>query len=274
MEKRNQTMKILNMITLTMALCWVSFLSEANDNVVVNAEDIKWGLLNPLRGDASPRAADLWGDRTKDVATGLLVKFHQGFSSPPHIHNVSYRGVVIKGLIHNDDPNAERMWMPSGSYWTQPAGESHITAADGEENLIYIEIDEGPYLVHPADQEFDNGERPVNIEQRNLVWLDSDDLKWIKKDNVQVATLWQKPENSFGLFLRLPPKFKGRIVSDSGLKAVVISGKGTHQSHKGQSKTALTPSGFFSSKIKSHHELHAESELILYIHSQGRFIIK
>ena len=59
-----------------------------------------------------------------------------GFSSPPHIHNVTYRAMVIKGLVHNDDPEAENMWMPPGSFWTQPAGEAHITSAKGEENIL------------------------------------------------------------------------------------------------------------------------------------------
>ncbi len=101
-------------------------------------------------------AADLWGDRTKDTATGMLVKFQKGFSSPPHIHNVTCRGVVIEGLMHNDDPAAEKMWMSSGSFWTQPAGESYITAAEGKNSLIYLEIDSGPYLVLSAEKAFDN----------------------------------------------------------------------------------------------------------------------
>lgn len=94
--------------------------------------ELNWGYLNPLRGKNSPGAANLWGDRTKDTATGMLVRFNKGFVSPPHIHNISYRGIVIEGLMHNDDPSAEKMWMLAGSFWTQPAGENHITAANGE----------------------------------------------------------------------------------------------------------------------------------------------
>lgn len=36
--------------------------------------------------------------------------------------------------------------MPLGSFWTQPSGEVHITAAKGEENIAYVEIDSGPDL--------------------------------------------------------------------------------------------------------------------------------
>lgn len=87
---------------------------------VVVASDIEWEQLNPKRGDASPKAANIWGDRNGTTATGFLVRFVDGFSSPPHIHNVTYRAVVISGYVHNDDPEAKEMWMPAGSFWTQP----------------------------------------------------------------------------------------------------------------------------------------------------------
>ncbi|MEM9052957.1 MAG: DUF4437 domain-containing protein, partial [Bacteroidota bacterium] len=110
--------------------------ATANENLtnrVLLSSEIIWQKLNPARGDASPQAGTLWGDRKGEVSTGFLAKFVDGFSSPPHIHNVTYRAVVISGLVHNDDPEAENMWMPPGSFWTQPAGETHITSAQGEE---------------------------------------------------------------------------------------------------------------------------------------------
>ena len=139
---------MLRLLLVVLALCGATFVygSEANFSVLA-ADEIQWGYLNPLRGDKSPAAADLWGDRTKQVSTGMLVKFKQGFSSPPHIHNVTYRGVVIDGLVHNDSPLAAKQWLPAGSYWSQPLGHEHITAASGENNVIFIEIDTGPYLV-------------------------------------------------------------------------------------------------------------------------------
>jgi quercetin dioxygenase-like cupin family protein len=160
-------------------------------NEEVTIQSIKWGWLNQLRGDKSPAAGQLWGDRTDTLASGFLVKFNKGFSSPPHIHNVTYRGVVIKGLLHNDDENAEKQWLPAGSFWIQPAGEAHITSANAKDNLAYIEIQEGPYLVKPTDEAFDNGERPVNVDKNNLVWLNVNDITWITDDsNVQTAFLW------------------------------------------------------------------------------------
>ena len=72
---------------------------------VVLTSEVAWAPLNPARGDSSPKAGTLWGDRNGTGPTGFLVQFVDGFSSPPHIHNVSYRGVVINGLIHNDGTN-------------------------------------------------------------------------------------------------------------------------------------------------------------------------
>jgi len=246
--------------------------AKADDHSVVATENIEWGLLNPLRGDASPRAADLWGDRDKDVATGMLVKFGKGFSSPPHIHNITYRGIVIEGLMHNDDPTAERMWLPPGSFWTQPAGASHITAADSLNNLIYLEIDSGPYLVLPEEKAFDNGERPINVHERNLVWLDAEDVKWLGKSNVKIAYLWGKLNLANGSFVKLPAGFKGSIKNDNGLKAVVVRGKATHRWNNEKKKTTLSASSFFSSTAEGEHKIdvEAEAEVVLYINSDGR----
>lgn len=249
------------------------FPALASEYTVIATDKIEWGLLNPARGDASPRAADLWGDRTKNMATGMLVKFHKGFSSPPHIHNISYRGVVIEGRMHNDDPLAEKMWLPQGSFWTQPAGESHVTAADGEENLIYLEIDSGPYLVQPAEKAFDNGERPINIDKRNLVWLRGNEATWLDDGNVQIAYLWGNPESANGSFVKLPAGFVGEMKSDKGLKAVVVKGQATHRWHKEKSRTVLSPASYFSSEASGHHVIDAESELVLYVNSAGKFTV-
>ena len=256
---------------LAMVLGFVTSPLTANDHSVTTADNIEWGLLNPLRGNASPRAVDLWGDRTKDMATGMLVKFKKDFSSPPHIHNITYRGVVIEGLIHNDDPSAEKMWLPTGSFWTQPAGENHVTAANGQDNLIYLEIDSGPYLVLSAEKSFDNGERPINIDERNLVWLDVNDAVWLGKGKVQIAYLWGKTNAANGSFIKLPLDFKGIIENGSGLKAVVVRGKATHQWNSEKTKTLLSPGSFFSSRAKGEHKISADTETVIYINSNGRY---
>jgi len=246
----------------------------AGEHKVISTSDIQWGLLNPARGDSSPKAANLWGDRNKNVATGMLVKFEKGFSSPPHIHNISYRGVVIEGLMHNDDPNAEKMWLTPGSFWTQPAGENHITAANGESNLIYLEIDAGPYLVQPAAKAFYNGERPINVENSNLVWLTTNDATWVNTNPVQIAYLWGETDGKNGTFVKIPANFGGYIEGKSDLKAVVIKGKASYTWNKQGSLKNLSPGSFFSSTHDGKHYLSTQNEVILYIRSNGKYSIK
>ena len=50
---------------------------------VMSADEVQWGYLNPLRGVLSPGAADLWGDRTTDSATGMLVQSNQRSANTP-----------------------------------------------------------------------------------------------------------------------------------------------------------------------------------------------
>lgn len=236
---------------------------------VVKAADVKWGALNPARGNKGPKAANLWSDRTGTEASGFLVEFVDGFSSPPHIHNVTYRGVVISGLVHNDDPDAEAMWMPPGSFWTQPAGEVHITAAKGK-SLVYVEIEKGPYLVLPKEEAFDKGERPVNVDASNLVWQDASSSKWIDSSatGAKIAFLWGKPQQDQlnGTFVKLPADFSGKLHSKgASLRAVVVKGQAN----------SLQPGAYFGSDAAAEHELEsgAEAECLIYIRSKGAFEI-
>ncbi|GAA0745372.1 DUF4437 domain-containing protein [Gaetbulibacter jejuensis] len=252
--------------------------SAKSKNEVVTVDNVEWGWLNPLRGDKSPAAGKLWGDRTKNEPAGFLVKFKKGFSSPPHIHNITYRGVVIKGLLHNDDENAEKQWLPAGSYWQQPAGEAHITAADAEDNMAFLDIQEGPYLVKPTSEAFDNGEKPVNVDKTNLVWLNANDIEWVsEKSNVETAFLWGSHEKNQlrATLLKLPAGFKGKIKNLSpNFRAVVISGKVTHQFSKKDDVNVLEPGSYFGAEEKASLRLKTDVETVIYIRSNGEFKIK
>lgn len=207
--------------------------SQALTNVsVVTPDELEFIPLNPARGDAAPQAGVLWGDIREDVATGTLLRFADGFSSPPHIHNITYRGVVISGQMHNDDPDAANMWMGPGSFWTQPAGEVHITSAkEGAPATAFLEILEGPYLVNPPEDAFENGELPINLASSNIVWLDANDMKWIdsEKDNgASISILWGDTDmdTPSGSMIKLEPGFSGTLsVAGSDLRAVVIAGE-------------------------------------------------
>ena len=249
-------------------------------NKVVLSSEIEWEQLNPARGDQSPKAGTIWGDRKGTVATGFLAKFVDGFSSPPHIHNVTYRAMVLKGLIHNDDPAAEKMWMPAGSFWTQPAGESHITAAKGEEVIAYVEIDSGPYLVKPVSEAFDNGERPVNIDKGNLIWLDASAITIIdaskSAENPEIAYLW-KNKDMTGYLTRFPTGFEGKIHSDGAeFHAVVIEGEPDYVMPSSKEIKPLDPGSYFTSKGKSIHHIKVTKGLAstIYIRTNGKIHIQ
>ena len=252
--------------------------STANTNSeVILVSEVEWEMLNPARGDKSPRAATIWGDRKGTVATGFLVKFVDGFSSPPHIHNVSYRGVVISGLIHNDDPYAAGMWMPTGSFWTQPKGEIHITAAKGDTNVAYIEIEKSPYLVWPKEKAFDSKERPVNVDASNIVWLDASIIRGQSEtlaNNVKVAYLWGVPKGDqlYGTLIKLPAGFAGKIHSHgSTFRAVVIQGQPQYQISDTDIKT-LEAGSYFSSKGAFLHPISSnKEESMIYVRTDGQF---
>lgn len=239
---------------------------------VVLASDIKWEALNPARGDRSPQAGTLWGDRKGAVPTGFLARFVDGFSSPPHIHNVTYRAVVISGHIHNDDPKAERMWMPAGSFWTQPKGQVHITAAKGRVNIALVEIDNSPYLVRAPKGAFDSGERPINVDRSNIVWVDLPGLPAAAK-GPKIAYLWGKHQGnrSRGTFVKLPAGFTGAIQSQgSTFRAVVIKGRPEYQ---GVVVRTLEPGSYFGSKGQTVHKISSQAgeESVIYVRTNGRY---
>ena len=257
--------------------------SETSSEIVLRS-DVQFQPLNPARGDASPRAGVLWGDIRKNVPSGAIIEFADGFSSPPHIHNITYRGIVISGAVHNDDPDAERLWMGPGSFWTQPAGEPHITAAaEGSKATVFLEILGGPYLVRPAEESFDNGERPVNLEARNLVWLDSSDVTWIEHSTLsgitqglKIAFLWGALQDGQknGTLLRLPSNFSIELSGNGAwLRAVVIHGSTTH-SLTGESKmTKLQTGSYFGGKGDTAHVIACKEsdDCLLYVSAEGRY---
>lgn len=244
-------------------------------NVIKLSSDIKWGQLNPARGDNSPAAGDIWGDRTQKVPTGFLVKFKEGFSSPPHIHNVTYRAIVVSGKVHNDDPEAENMWMSPLSFWTQPKGKPHITSANGSENVAYVEIDKGPYLVKPTDKAFENNEQPINVDASNLVWLTNETSNWIATNSkANITYLWKNDQNKEqGVLVKLPVGFKGKLKSTGSVfHAIVLKGRLEYTLPKDTSSKTLEIGGYFGSTDTALHNIVSSTEeCVLYIRTNETF---
>ncbi len=253
---------------------------ENPTNKVLLRSEIVWQMLNPARGAASPQAGTIWGDRKGNEATGFLAKFVDGFSSPPHIHNVTYRAVVIKGLVHNDDPEAANMWMKPGSFWTQPVGESHITSAKGEENLALVEIDQGPYLVKPTDEAFDNGERPINIDVSNVIWLDNQKSNWIEPNCTAELSFLHENNDGSGLrslFLKLPKGFRGEVVSQGNtFHAVVIQGELAYELPESKEVKSLDYGSYFGATDKAVHSVAntSDGETIVYVRTNDSVYLK
>ena len=241
---------------------------------VISVSEVNWEQLNPARGDKSPQAGTLWGDRKGTVPTGFLARFVDGFSSPPHIHNATYRAVVISGSIHNDDPDAADMWMPSGSFWTQPRGEVHITAAKGDISVALVEIDRGLYLVLPPEEAFDSDERPINVDASNVVWADPPGMP-ASANGPKLAYLWGNLQGvqSNGTFVKLPADFSGNINSQGSVfHAVVIKGQ---LQYLGANVKTLEPGSYFSSKGEWVHQISSNAgvESIIYVRTEGQYEI-
>ena len=259
--------------------------AQINSITILTPDQVDYVPLNPARGDRSPKAGVLWGDIRSDETSGVLLQFADGFSSPPHIHNITYRAVVISGELHNYDPNADMFWMGTGSFWTQPAGENHITAArPGSGATAFLEILSGPYLVQPATEAFDNGERPVNVESSNLVWMGARDFAWIEewadeKGGPEVALLWGDLNDDMlnGSFVKLPTGYAGSLSTLSGmLRSVVVQGDLAHNVSKVTETSVIGPGGFFESASGLEHSVSCQSDIdcIIYLRTRGKFRIR
>ena len=104
-------------------------------------------------------------------------------------------------------------------------------AAKGRNNVALVEIDKGPYLVLPTEQAFDSGERPVNVDASNIVWVDVPGIS-SSLEGPKIAYLWGNLQNgqSNGTFIKLPAGFPSRIQThDSIFRAVVIKGQPDYQ---------------------------------------------
>ena len=174
--------------------------------------------------------------------------------------------------------------MGPGSFWTQPAGEPHITAAaKGTNATVFLEILEGPYLVKPSEEAFDDGERPINIDRTNIVWLDAADISWLAQSDTsatrmgpKMAFLWGSlAEGKLrGSLVKLPSGFSGELRSKSSdLRAVVIQGTPRHQVSDGREAKTLEPGSYFGSKGTIAHQISCQSDqdCVFYVRSNGKF---
>ena len=174
--------------------------------------------------------------------------------------------------MHNDDPSAALTWMPKGSFWTQPAAGNHVTAANGDTNLIYLEIDKGPYLVKPAKQAFNNSETALNLSYSNMVWE-----KRINLRGVEETLLWGSTEADElgGKMLKLPSGIKVNFNNGGKeFRAVLISGSANYTNTELTTVDRIDVGSYFGSKGSFNHSIDTLQESLLYIRSDNRFTVE
>lgn len=246
--------------------------AEPTPKVVLMSE-VSWEQLNPARGDKSPMSGTLWGDRTGPGPSGFLLKPVDGFRSPPHIHTATYHGVVINGTIHNDEPDAKDEYLPAGSFWTQPGGAVHVTAARGSNSLAYIEVEE-TFDVLPVERAT-NEDNTTKMHPSSITWVNQPGMP-AEADGPKVALLWGNPQDDrpSATFVKLPAGFTGMMRSHgSTFRAVVIQGRLQYQVPGSTDIKTLEPGSYFSSKGESVHQVSSEAgeETIIYVRVEGKF---
>ncbi len=240
---------------------------------IVSMSEVEWEQLNPKRGDKSPKSATLWGDRTGPGPSGFLLRPVDGFSSPPHIHTASYHGVVIGGTIHNAEPSAKEMYLPPGSFWTQPGGGEHITACKGT-CLAYIEV-EGAFDVLPVEKARNNKAKAINLHASSINWVDLPGMP-VSANGSKVAVLWGQPQDNqaSGTLVKLPAGSSGMMHSHSStFHAVVIQGRPKPWESGDTDVRTLELGTYFSLKGPSVYQASCESreDCIFYVRSEGKF---
>lgn len=224
------------------------------------------------------------GDFKKDTPSGFLVKFKDGYKSPLHVNSTDYKAIAIDGRFHNGAKNAEAMWMGQGSYWTQPKGEVHETFATfAKEPLAFIEVDSGIYKEQSEDKATNNNAQPINMDASNIIWLDANNANWLDEKasvaGAKVAYFWGTlTKNKYsGTFIKLPPRFKGKLVVFSDdFKAVVARGNPTLTLKNGK-KESLELGSFFETKggaFKQNITSAPSEETILYIRIKGVYRVE
>ena len=131
----------------------------------------------------------------------------------------------------------------------------------------------------PSDEQFDNGERPLNLHNSNIVWLEESHAHHIDADDVEIAFLWGSVSESEpgGSLVKLPAGFKGEMLTEaSEFRAIVIEGEIRYKSSDVEEEQTLRAGSYFVSSRDFTHEVSVQSDsgATLYIRSNDRFQIK
>jgi quercetin dioxygenase-like cupin family protein len=129
--------------------------ATARADVIVNAQEIKWGPAPPSIPSGA-QAAVLYGDPGKEGLFSLRLKLPKGYAIPPHTHPKPEIVTVISGTFRlgmgeTADKSKGRA-LPAGSFFALSPGMAHFAYAD-EDTVIQLNST-GPWgltYVNPKD---------------------------------------------------------------------------------------------------------------------------
>jgi hypothetical protein len=236
---------------------------------MVSMDQLTWNPLDPEAGAAGPQVAQLFDDMTAGPS-GLFVKAPAGFPGAPHIHTNAYHGVVIKGTIMNDAPDAKPIAMGPGAYWAQQGGMPHITACT-DECMAFIYF-EGNFDGHPPDAKMAAmGPESKNTPLDQVQWMPGSELG---EAGPMLGPLWGDMKSGpNGFLVKLPAGFPGAWHwHTSDYHAVTIQGT-TRNWEEGDAMkdTALTVGTYWMQPGKTNHitACDAGEDCIVYVQMPG-----
>jgi beta-alanine degradation protein BauB len=92
--------------------------------------------------------AKAYGDPAKGAHSNYI-KLPGGTVSPVHTHTHDYYGVVIAGVVANEqNPAGPDHPLAPGSYWYQKGGEPHVTKCISPTECLFFVTSSGSFDIH------------------------------------------------------------------------------------------------------------------------------
>ncbi len=101
--------------------------------------------FSPVFPDQPDGAAWSFMFGSEKTPSAFFIRVPPGFTSPKHRHTSAYFGVVLEGLVKNGPDVELAPELPAGSYWSQKAGEEHVTACLAKTPCLSFIVYEGPF---------------------------------------------------------------------------------------------------------------------------------
>ena len=231
-------------------------------------------------------AGTLWGGRDRSGPTGFLLRPADGFESPPHIHNVAYRG--------GGDPRPPPQRRP-GRRVDVDAGGVVLDAAGGRGAHHSRERRATPW---PTSRSTRGRSASSRSRRRSTTARETGQRRRVEPrlagthrppagsspakasasaHGLELAFLWGDPRQDRSAE-RDPHPASGRGPAELRsrgpiLHAVVVQGRPEHRVAGETDGESLEPGSYVRSKGETVHQLFCEKEqrCILYVRTKGRF---